>query len=396
VWPTPSGWNPAVWCGFKKGVTPSLKQPFTLTLKAQRWTDFCLPYKFDVRFKELIKANEGIIDSLRFCRWVSDGEEYTADELFNRGYSDLEARADTFCMSAIALQNGFTVFNKAGKDLTLKIPPLAKDFLPVPAGRRASAPEKNFWNVWLEWRRNSDQALTTRIRCGVDGKGGEQPLYSPLPPSFRGFGAGVFDAADQRLYGHVLAHRMDTRGIAWEIHFYNGDQVRRTIQYRLDNLAEVPAGMQARLIAPGSASLDAAPFWQEMTLEPNSTLRRWLVVGTSEFLADFSALTARPLSAQLLPLYPNPACGKRVAVQYRLPRTDFSALRLSLYDLTGRRVWLHESAAIPSSGEGECVWNGRDERGNQAAGGLYLLRLQASDKKGRTVTIGEQRLTYLP
>jgi hypothetical protein len=85
---------------------------------------------------------------------------------------------------------------------------------------------------------------------------------------------------------------------------------------------------------------------------------------------------------------PNPLRGDAEAT-IRFTLATAARARLSVYDLTGRRV------ATPFDGEAaagahEARWNGRDARGARVAAGVYVVRLETA---GRTLT---RRLTVLP
>jgi beta-lactamase superfamily II metal-dependent hydrolase len=67
---------------------------------------------------------------------------------------------------------------------------------------------------------------------------------------------------------------------------------------------------------------------------------------------------------------PNPSSGL-TRMGFSLPQAG--SVRIEVYDLSGRRVWLQEGA-LPA-GVHSPVWNGRAIDGSQAGGGLYFVRL---------------------
>jgi hypothetical protein len=71
-----------IWCkekggqslSFGEGATTSLRNPHAIKLKANTWTDFCLPFQFSVRLKDVLDATGAGSDSLLdFYHWVKDG-----------------------------------------------------------------------------------------------------------------------------------------------------------------------------------------------------------------------------------------------------------------------------------------------------------------------------------
>jgi len=86
----------------------------------------------------------------------------------------------------------------------------------------------------------------------------------------------------------------------------------------------------------------------------------------------------RPAEAGLLVLrvHPNPS-GDAVRLGFSAPLVPTPLL--SVYDISGRRIWSHRS----TSPEGSVVWPGRDGAGNPASAGTYFVTLRGG---GETVT----------
>jgi hypothetical protein len=75
----------------------------------------------------------------------------------------------------------------------------------------------------------------------------------------------------------------------------------------------------------------------------------------------------------LSPNFPNPF-NPSTAIQYRVPSPG-SRVRLSVYDLSGRRVATLVDA-YKSGGEHLAVWRGLDDSGSQVGTGVYFYRLE--------------------
>jgi len=82
-----------------------------------------------------------------------------------------------------------------------------------------------------------------------------------------------------------------------------------------------------------------------------------------------------PVTFALLQNYPNPF-NPTTTIRYELPVQ--AEVRLTIYDLLGRTVRTLVVQKQPA-GAHTVVWDGRDNRGRQAATGLYIYRLQAGD-----------------
>ncbi|MEO7868964.1 MAG: FlgD immunoglobulin-like domain containing protein, partial [Candidatus Eisenbacteria bacterium] len=67
---------------------------------------------------------------------------------------------------------------------------------------------------------------------------------------------------------------------------------------------------------------------------------------------------------------PNPSAGA-TRIGFSLPQAG--SVRLEIYDLSGRRVWMLEG--VMPAGTHAQTWNGRASDGGPVGGGLYFVRL---------------------
>lgn len=131
-------------------------------------------------------------------------------------------------------------------------------------------------------------------------------------------------------------------------------------------------------LAPGSPAIDAgddqAVGILAFDLEGNPR-----VLGDTVDMGAFEsavAVAAPALSrrADLPPNVPNPF-NPRTVIHYVVPG-DARSVSLALYDLRGRRVrTLLANAPVP--GDGEVIWDGRDDAGAPVSSGAYVARLEA-------------------
>jgi len=95
-----------------------------------------------------------------------------------------------------------------------------------------------------------------------------------------------------------------------------------------------------------------------------------------------AAVAGGPSSVSLLPCWPNPVSGS-TRIGFALPRA--APVRLRIYDLAGRLVRTLRDGLAPSGPDFE-IWDGLDDLGRPASGGVYLFRLE---------TLGEIRTQKL-
>lgn len=87
-----------------------------------------------------------------------------------------------------------------------------------------------------------------------------------------------------------------------------------------------------------------------------------------------TGVDAPPAAPSALDAYPNPF-NPRTSLRFALPQDG--AVRLTLHDLSGRRVAVLADAALPA-GDHAVTWNGCDDAGRALAAGTYVARLRTA------------------
>jgi len=90
-------------------------------------------------------------------------------------------------------------------------------------------------------------------------------------------------------------------------------------------------------------------------------------------LSDVDTPPSVILLSHLSPCHPNPF-NPRTTIKFSLARE--ARAHLSIYDLKGSFVKTLEAGEMLAAGPHESVWNGRDNAGQNVAGGVYLYRLK--------------------
>ena len=91
----------------------------------------------------------------------------------------------------------------------------------------------------------------------------------------------------------------------------------------------------------------------------------------SETGVQASEAMLNPKSLELLPNYPNPF-NPDTQIRFSIP--ERSSVRLSVYDIQGRLVRILTDG-FRTSGQHEIHWDGKNEKGDKAGSGTYILRL---------------------
>jgi hypothetical protein len=98
--------------------------------------------------------------------------------------------------------------------------------------------------------------------------------------------------------------------------------------------------------------------------------------GSERFSGEIEASIRQKLELKLLQNYPNPF-NPATTISFTLP--EKVNVNLSIFDLQGKLVKTLISETLPE-GDGECMWDGTDLRGNSVSSGIYFYRLKAGKK----------------
>ncbi|MBD3236390.1 MAG: hypothetical protein GF330_06790 [Candidatus Eisenbacteria bacterium] len=96
-----------------------------------------------------------------------------------------------------------------------------------------------------------------------------------------------------------------------------------------------------------------------------------------EFQLRWEPAAAPPVRSLALRLGPDPF-RTQLGLRYVLPRDG--AVRLAIFDLTGRRIRLL-AEGMQRAGVHTRVWDGRDQSGRRLGSGVYFARLQLDDQR---------------
>ncbi len=385
---------------FGKGHTPSLavKETFVLGLAPKSWTDFGLPYKFDMVIGDILAATRaagGQTDSLVVCAWKKDSKgRFRSTEIFMKALADslLNNEATVLAISDAA---GYTIYNPYADTVMLQIPPVPQPLSTAGLSKRLiKSAAAEGWAVRIA-AQLSDSTELSPVYCGFAKRAGSGASFYPASPSFVNSGVRIFDLSAKLTHGHEILHQAAMGGYAFVLSFYNKSSQSETIRYHLENDGVLPNGMQAALFnANTQAFEDMSRGDAAVRLQANSTDFRWLLVGTKDYLAKASII-ARPARLALVGTYPNPF-RTSVRIRYDLPYEGIDKVKFAIYDLRGRMVWNTELACEARYGTGDVIWNARTADGGPLAAGIYIIRMAAYSQSRRSVGVFERKMTFVP
>ena len=389
---------------FGSGITPSLalKDQFVLMCVPNSWTDFGLPYKFDVAIGDILSATKSgtaTTDSLAFYTWKKDSRGvYHSSVVFMKalGDSSLSNEATTLVSGDLT---GFTIFNPYADTVFLKIPPIPQAMSTVGLSKKVSKPvmktaTEPSWAVRIA-ARLSDSTEVSPVYCGFSKSAGGGTSYFPAAPSFVNSRVGVFDVSARKIAGHAMAHSAIGGGCAFLVAFDNESDNPEKMSYHLENLRLLPSGVTAAVFNANTQRFeDLSHGDATIPLGPNSKEFRWLLVGPKEYLAKASMI-ARPALLALVGTYPNPF-RTMVRIRFELPYEGIDKLKFFIFDLRGRVVWHSDVACATKYGPTDLVWNTRTNDNRPVAAGIYILKMVALNGSQKIMGTFERKMTFVP
>ena len=368
--------------------TVSLKQPCEYILKANEWTDFALPFKFNIRIGDILQET-GLDplerDSIWFYSWKWNEEKkslYSSpvfvpvipDGNLNNPGNDL----------AYAYREAFTIYNNLDRDITLKVPstPVSMSKYPTALPKKGAS---SGWCVALRAQTASEDL--TPVYCGYTPGTGKTLL--PVAPSFGNVQIYVRDEKSDRVGGHMIAHESNSDGYAFPLVFKNNSNSTQTISYCLDRGSDMPAQMKVAVYNPSTGNLETG---LSMQLVAGQKEYRYLLTGDTNFVS-FWTKKISSYDFSLLRLSPNP-CRDNLQIRFSLPYNGIQQVHLAIYDQLGRKVWFRKMSRELVPGINSAQWN--PSLKGPLASGTYILHLSAYNARGKVIGTKQSRIMYLP
>ena len=332
---------------FGRAVVPALIDTFEISLAEKEWTDFSLPYNFQIYSGDITGATEtgakGSTDSIELYQWKNAEESgsFTTDPLRLPG---IDAASDP--KTVFEGGGAFTAYNSSGKTIRLKIPPVCTPLSSIGSStamaKKTTATRQ--WSVRIGFS-GQDGANLPPVYCAAL-PSDNTPRFFSCPPSLLPFSAVLSDPSTHRQYGHMANGSIDEGGTTYQISYTNNSDKPQSLVGRIEKRLGLPQGITARLFAKSERAEKSLPADSTMMrLAPHSTATGYLVVGTETYVADFVRNVTAVFS--FAPFTVN----RSLNIRYSLP---FGARKMSLalFDLKGRRVeqFIKETGLQPGEG----------------------------------------------
>ncbi|MBD3345715.1 MAG: hypothetical protein GF401_11700 [Chitinivibrionales bacterium] len=382
--------------GFGSGVTVSQKEPFEIVLPPNEWTDFALPFKYDITVGDILETTGKDNDeALEFYFWSkfelkdlrnARAEIYRSEALYIKGIPGLDELSERIEKPNLT---GHTVYNRSGQEVILKIPPL-----PVAASNYRANPTKKLnsdkgWSIRVIPQTKEGVRLSS-VYCGYrEGKG--EVTYLSMPPSFSNVSLGVGDTKGTGVYGHCVVHTKKDGVCTYRLVVRNKSATTDKITGSLHPLGDIPNGYQMKILNPASRT------WEQneqnefsVDIGGNAHEYRILAVGNAQSLEKFQK-NFPVFRMGFIGAYPNPF-KRAVKIVFSVPYKGVSKLELRMFNAQGRLVWGHDLTRF-NPGINTHVW--RPGRSNAIGGGVYFLTVKAIGPGGKIIGNFKTPMTYL-
>jgi hypothetical protein len=293
---------------------------------------------------------------------------------------------------------GYTIYNPSATPVSLKFPPISAS-MPRNAKLLAKSNIGAGSSAWaIRINPATEEGDLSPVYCGFESDKQKAGVYFPVPPSFAGVRVCAVDERTGVQFGHKMTSVMSGGGLSCLLKFTNDSKQAQTISLSLEEAGIVPDGIstaihnsmtgETELIIPQNGVIT-------VSVGAESAEYRWLLAGDEQFIAAAGKKFGAGILA-LTNVYPNPV-RSFTHVLYTLPFGRVTTVHLSVVDIMGRTIWekrIKESSII--GGRRDVVWNATTTANRRVAAGVYVLKMTASDSKGKSVGTFNRRLTVLP
>ena len=352
---------------YGNAVVPSLTDTSDILLNANGWTDFSIPYKFDLYLGDIINATRATygnsVDSIEIYHWVKTGQSYITTPVFLPGIFDTGAALDT-----IHGGDGYSAFTPLLAPQVLRIPPMA---LAVSSATNAISLSKksvlNSKNVTGSWCvrisiSTGNGGILSPVYC-ASAPFANEPRFYPMPPSFSSLRAGVVDQRNGHVFGSAASGDLSQGGTVFPIICENGTSAISTVIAFVEKKNGLPREIRAGFIT-GAAGAGAMVDSLSVLIAPLQKSKRYFVVGNAAYVRKMIRLLGSTLSLRTF------AVNRSIRVVYSVPYNTIDIV-LTMYDLRGRRIWEEQFAGASLPTTGSFLLS------NPIACGYYIIEMKA-------------------
>jgi hypothetical protein len=373
------------------GRSVSLKSPFGIQLPGKSWTDFCLPYKFNIRIGDILRCNNAALGSaVQIYRWDRSGKggRYSATGIHIPANGIGKLTDTLFHTRSITREKvAYTVWNPLPTDNTLWIPGLPLVYSSVSAAKSTAQVEPR-WSVAV--RSSDPEGDLSPVFCAYVA-GGKGTTTYPQPPAWSAVTVGIVDRSLRTVCGNLIAHEIANGGYTYELVFENGQPGRTRVVYAIERI-KGDQSVEIAVIDPKTGAVAAAESALNLEVPGNSREYRLLAIGSAAYVKGAGRCVQHGKFA-VHRIAPNPFRG-RVVIEYTVPYDVIERIRCEIIDCRGRMVWSARPEGRVIPGRNSIIWT--PDRNARLASGTYFFRLTGYDGRGNKFGEKLAKVMYLP
>jgi hypothetical protein len=376
---------------FGTGRSVSLKEPYVVTLPAKSWTDFCLPYRFDIYIGDLLDLLPATVASaLQFYEWkngTGGKGGYVAEDFYLPLNSKVGSKSSVMRnLDKNANKVAFTVWNALDSAIELRVPPIPTVLSSV--GIEKSAAANGEWSIAI--RPRIADAFLSPVFCAQN-PAAQGVAASPLPPSWSKVRAGIGDERSSGMLGNLVIRETNHGGFSCRLKFENGLCQATTISCTVEHLIETESAIA--VIDPSTGIAAMNPSELSVDVPGNGSAYRILAVGTARYCERIAGNLKR-IEFGLARITPNPFRGT-LQIEFAVPYAGVERVRCDMINQLGRIIAAIHSSDRVQPGYHRIAWTQKEGKVRLAAG-AYFIRLTGFDGKGRIVGEKLSKVMFVP
>lgn len=350
------------------GITLPVNKTFEITLAPNSFTDISVPFRFNIRLSDIIKATGNYGDSLYFYEWRQDSEtsDFTAHALYLNSQIPPASNKDTIleCRE----RGFFTIRNTTSNPVILKIPPIAA----TQVLNKTIAKRKNEFSGWyLNFNIGNSNFGYDNLGLSVMPSLSEptQENIIPTPPSFKPYAITLLGKNNYKHGAYITRNASLKDGQTIRVLFENFSNDPITLNYSTSLSGNVPGSFSSILMDQENNSVKT----NTITLEPGEKSERILAVGDKEYLQQFP--TVNSSSKQILSIKKQFG---QLKISFSSSLKNANSVSMELLTLKGELVKRINFKSNPNTTEFVWILN----KSSKVNSGIYCLVIKEfTDKK---------------
>ncbi|HEX2957696.1 MAG TPA: immunoglobulin domain-containing protein, partial [Chitinispirillaceae bacterium] len=265
------------------GKTVSISDPFKITLPAQQWTDFAMPYDIQLSLADIFNTS-GIGPEEQKTIWFFKFDASISGKQAVLSPVYYPVLGDNGPISDIVLSQGsytaYTIYNSTQTEQVLTIPPIDKSYSTITSSVLAKKADDDNWYIKIESSSKGD--ISAPVYCVFKKYGSGISKY-PSPPYPGSVRVGILDSIERKTYGTIVLND-DRMGYSVPLYITNSSKTEsKTVTYSLSSSKPGKSGnlavynAETGKLESGSGSCSSYSVY----LEPQGHAYRWALAGDS-------------------------------------------------------------------------------------------------------------------